>query len=133
MKYSITITDKEQTFIDAYIEAIYFTDTGDLDKPNEDSELDPDFLRKSIIDCLAFYNQVRWYIPDESISQAGHDFWLTRNDHGTGFWDRKEVYGKYSQMFTELSKQFGEVESVFDELIEIQILKEKLQGITDNE
>jgi hypothetical protein len=20
--------------------------------------------------------------------QAGHDFWLTRNGHGTGFWDR---------------------------------------------
>lgn len=23
-----------------------------------------------------------------SIEQAGHDFWLTRNGHGAGFWDR---------------------------------------------
>lgn len=24
-------------------------------------------------------------------SQMGHDLWLTRNGHGTGFWDRKEL------------------------------------------
>jgi hypothetical protein len=22
------------------------------------------------------------------LSHAGHDFWLSRNGHGTGFWDR---------------------------------------------
>ena len=26
---------------------------------------------------------------------AGHDFWLTRNGHGTGFWD----YGRWAQPF----------------------------------
>lgn len=27
--------------------------------------------------------------PDAEVaSQAGHDFWLTRNRHGAGFWDR---------------------------------------------
>lgn len=119
MKYSITITEEEQIFIDAYIEAIYFTDTGDLDQPANDAELDEYFKRESIIDCLAFYSRIQLYLPDESISQAGHDFWLTRNGHGTGFWDRKEVYRKYSQMFTELSKQFGEVESVFNGMYEV--------------
>lgn len=27
-------------------------------------------------------------------SDIGHDFWLTRNRHGAGFWDRPEKYGK---------------------------------------
>lgn len=33
----------------------------------------------------------------ELYSQAGHDFWLTRNGHGTGFWDRGNLYGKKGQ------------------------------------
>lgn len=39
--------------------------------------------------------------------QNGHDFWLTRNGHGTGFWDRgypKEI----GQALTEAAEQFGE-------------------------
>jgi hypothetical protein len=26
--------------------------------------------------------------PNYNASRAGHDFWLTRNRHGAGFWDR---------------------------------------------
>lgn len=29
--------------------------------------------------------------PGYSWGSAGHDFWLSRNGHGTGFWDRKEI------------------------------------------
>ena len=45
---------------------------------------------KLLADCADFFNANRdlytaagW--PDV---QAGHDFWLTRNGHGAGFWDR---------------------------------------------
>ena len=40
------------------------------------------------------------------ISRSGHDFWLTRNHHGTGFWDRIE--GKLGDHITEIAERFGE-------------------------
>lgn len=42
-------------------------------------------------------------------AQNGHDFWLTRNGHGVGFWDRgydKEV----GDALTKASESFGEVD-----------------------
>jgi hypothetical protein len=33
-------------------------------------------------------------LNDWEESQIGHDFWLTRNGHGAGFWDRDLPYGK---------------------------------------
>lgn len=37
--------------------------------------------------------------------QFGHDFWLTRNGHGAGFWDRG--LGGLGDALTEASKTFG--------------------------
>lgn len=37
------------------------------------------------------------------------DFWLTRNGHGAGFWDRPELYGEAgAEAFTALSHAAGE-------------------------
>lgn len=36
----------------------------------------------------------------------GHDFWLTRNGHGAGFWDRG--LGELGDWLTKMSKPFGE-------------------------
>jgi hypothetical protein len=41
------------------------------------------------------------------LSQCGHDFWLTRNRHGTGFWDRG-YEESIANKLTELSKKAGE-------------------------
>lgn len=38
---------------------------------------------------------------------AGHDFWLTRNGHGAGFWDRG--LGDLGDRLTEAAKVYGEV------------------------
>lgn len=42
-------------------------------------------------------------ITDE---QLGHDFTLTRNGHGAGFWDRGN--GAQGEWLTEMCKPFGE-------------------------
>jgi hypothetical protein len=42
------------------------------------------------------------------MSRAGHDFWLTRNGHGAGFWDG-EWYKEVGERLTKASKAFGEV------------------------
>jgi hypothetical protein len=38
--------------------------------------------------------------------QAGHDFWLTRNRHGAGFWDRG--HGAEGADLTQHAKSFGD-------------------------
>jgi hypothetical protein len=111
--YSIDTTPKESKFIAAYFDAINFTETLGS---KWGAELDEDFTRESIIDCLAFYSSIACYITDEQIEQSGHNFWMTRNGHGVGFWDRPEIYGAYfSDKFTEHAEAFGEVVVVFKE------------------
>lgn len=41
-------------------------------------------------------------------SQAGHDFWMTRNRHGVGFWDGGWSHDAGARM-TEAAHAFGEV------------------------
>lgn len=38
--------------------------------------------------------------------QTGHDFWLTRNGHGCGFWEPE--WGTVGEALTESCKKFGE-------------------------
>lgn len=46
-----------------------------------------------------------WRKPSYTEEQAGHDFWLTRNGHGAGFWDRG--LGKIGEALTKASKSYG--------------------------
>lgn len=42
-----------------------------------------------------------------SDEQIGHDFWLTRNRHGAGFWDRG--LGDVGRKLTDFAHPYGEV------------------------
>ncbi len=63
-------------------------------------------LARMISDCDSFMN-AQWSLISSDLERAGHDFWLTRNGHGAGFWDGDwpEEDGK---KLTEASKVFGE-------------------------
>jgi len=42
---------------------------------------------------------------------APHDFFLTRNHHGAGFWDKPDVYGQENaDKLTEICHSMGEVD-----------------------
>lgn len=85
-----------QAFLGAYIEAIFFTETGDIDQPPTDSELSAFSKLQAGQDCGRFWGTYGALIVEAGAdpSQAGHDFWLTRQGHGTGFWDRDDdTYG----------------------------------------
>jgi hypothetical protein len=42
-----------------------------------------------------------------------HDFFLTRNYHGAGFWDAENIYGEdEAKILTELSHEMKECECV---------------------
>ena len=53
--------------------------------------------------------------------QHGHDFWLTRNHHGAGFWDRgyPEEMGK---SLTDAAHAFGECDLIVGEDGEIHLM-----------
>lgn len=42
---------------------------------------------------------------ESGAAYAGHDFWLTRNGHGAGFWDRG--IGDLGDRLTAMSKPYG--------------------------
>lgn len=44
--------------------------------------------------------------PDDPMAYAGHDLWLTRRGHGTGFWDRG--LGELGERLTKAAKAMGE-------------------------
>jgi hypothetical protein len=94
------------SFTQGYIEAMFFTSTGDGDNAENGlqdasfSELAPETLENIIADCRKFQRDNAQELDsvygvvgkherfpyDES--RAGNDYWYTRNGHGTGFWDR---------------------------------------------
>lgn len=77
----------------------------------------PEALLRAIKDCAEFEENNAADIRDGAtghnpnsaiVAQAGHDFWLTRNGHGAGFWDGDWSEPQASRL-TEASDAFGEV------------------------
>jgi hypothetical protein len=78
---------------------------------DSDYELSDEAERHFRTDCAAFLAENadlvvavgRLGMDGENI---GHNFWLSRNGHGTGFWDRG--HGEIGDKLHEASKKFGE-------------------------
>jgi len=58
-------------------------------------------------DCKRFMELAGEIKDTEDMELIGHDFWLTRNRHGAGFWDGD--YPLDGERLTEISKGFREV------------------------
>ena len=100
-------------FLDAYIAVALWSSTDDSGTPFDETyttgDLSGDLMDQMIEDCAAFIAKAD--LSDERFTQAGHDFWLTRNGHGVGFWARPEVYGEEkAQELTALAESFGPVD-----------------------
>lgn len=108
-------------FFDAYVDAALWAETDSDGEPFAANfsrdDFSPACLATMHADCEKFlrefgvpdYSQARY---DANIysdhARAGHDFWLTRNEHGAGFSDRglpEDVADK----FTKAARSFGEV------------------------
>jgi hypothetical protein len=73
----------------------------------------PESVAMACLDCDAFrermYEEGLTDLAAEykQESRHGHDFWLTRNGHGAGFWDGD--YGDYvGDRLTDICREFGE-------------------------
>lgn len=87
----------ESEFIRAYLECALWSSTDDddipLDQEHDTADFAPCAIESAIAECRAFMSRYSGLF-NGNYEQAGHDFWLTRNSHGAGFWDRPEIYGK---------------------------------------
>ena len=89
-----------------------------LDKNYDLEHIADRTLRQMITDCALFQrdNALELAVVEEvcDAGRAGHNFWLNRNGHGSGFWD--EYFGtdqKLRDAFKRLdqaSKKFGGVD-----------------------
>jgi hypothetical protein len=74
----------------AYIDAALFFSTDEDDRALYESygveDIAPETFAKMKEDCADFEMHLSELVGDD-LEQAGHDFWLTRNRHGAGFWD----------------------------------------------
>jgi hypothetical protein len=104
------------TFTRAYISCALWSSTdwsrNDGGDPLEDNYSIDDFAQETVDtimgECEAFQAQNAGTLYGLDEEQAGHDFWLTRNRHGCGFWD-----GDYpepaSTLLTNAAQAFGVV------------------------
>lgn len=87
-------------FLSAYITASLWSSIDDNGDPLDDrfgpADLAPELLAQMTADCAKFESEnaadialgcTRGSGEFTATEQAGHDFWLTRNGHGAGFWD----------------------------------------------
>lgn len=116
------------TFTSQYIETALWSSTDESNESGgepmdanygaEDIALET--LKEMVADCEDFQTSFGELIS-EDLSQAGHDFWLTRNGHGAGFWDgdwdsplpdsveTAKPYETVGDYLTDMSEPYGEV------------------------
>lgn len=112
------MTDYEiDLFINSYIGTALWSSPDDNDEYLDANyliyDLAPETLQKIREDCAEFLSKADSIIQDQpgiysrNLELAGHDFWLTRNHHGAGFWDGDWEEG---DKLTEIAQSFGEVD-----------------------
>lgn len=103
-------TAPPDAFTRAYIETALWSSTdGDgepLDKNFGPEDISPETLKQSIKDCDKFQRE-NWDDISSNLERAGHDFWLTRNRHGAGFWDGD--WGDAGDRLTKAAHKFREI------------------------
>jgi hypothetical protein len=90
--------------------ALWSTDDGSdepLDANHSEEHLSRPTRAKMKADWMAFSSEHSDMVAKYGHEQVAHDFWLTRNGHGAGFWDGgyEEADGK---KLTASAKKFGE-------------------------
>lgn len=99
-------------YIQSYMETALWASYDNNDEPFDNYDIgdfSPETLKKIITDCNSFEDLVTAKFPEMEFdwAQMAHDFWLTRNRHGAGFWDGDYEKG-LGEALTEIAHTFGE-------------------------
>jgi hypothetical protein len=79
-----------------------------LDANYDESDLTLGCRNAMRCDCASFVADCANDLAGLDPEQCGHDFWLTRNGHGAGFWDRG--LGALGERLTRAAKSHGSVD-----------------------
>ena len=105
-----SIRDSLDLFTKSYIGTALWSTNDDngvpLDEHYDREDLSWITICSMIADCVKFQRENKTDIDGED-EQAGHDFWLTRNGHGAGFWDGDWPEPAATRL-TDASEAFGE-------------------------
>ena len=111
-KRTAATTTSLDPFTRAYIEAALFSSTDDNDQPLDANYTAEDFapstLNAMVQECKQFQQENAEALDECGDVQGGHDFWLTRNGHGVGFWDGD--WPMNGKALTVASKKYGEAD-----------------------
>ncbi len=103
-----------EEMLQQYMETALWSSTDEDDMPLDRGHSTDDISGKTkkemLADCQAFYDQNKAILDDHwPADQAGHEFWLTRNGHGSGFYDSSYGTDESREALTEACKKFREV------------------------
>ena len=100
-------------FTRSYLETALWSSSDENEDPLDENYAIGDFSREAIQQAIRDCDDFRTS-NEEDLNATGapegqnaHDFWLTRNGHGAGFWDRG--YGDVGERLTAASHPYGEV------------------------
>ena len=98
-----------KTFVKHYAIAALWAETAGDDEPLDSNygidDIEPETMERMKQDCEKFITENATLLTDIDTKQAAHDFWLTRNGHGAGFWDRG--LGEVGEKLTEAANKYG--------------------------
>lgn len=105
----------ERSFLRAYLECAEWCGIDDEQRSAFEDAADPSWSPEAIeqakADCegfLSLLDEDTLSVVSADMARAGHDFWLTRNHHGAGFWDG-DWPAAAARKLTDWSHSFGEV------------------------
>lgn len=109
------------SMVQGYTEcAIWLSTHDDIDEPLHETgaEIAGETLEQMRLDCLGFLVKVkaefgeiptRHHPEYDSFELLGHDFWLTRNRHGMGFWDHEYSLDSSKRVEADLTRLANEI------------------------
>ena len=102
------MTREQDAFIAAFFEALFWSE-GEAFYDLSYTDLEYGDAEELISDCLGFLSEASTLLAKTSLTfdLAGHDFLLTRNGHGAGFWDRG--LGDIGDKLTDMAHNYGTV------------------------
>lgn len=97
-------------FWDAYLDCALWASVGDDGEPLDSGNGRPTLWGDGVLLDLRFQARLFWDANVGDVwsepERAGHDFWLTRNGHGAGFWDG-DWPDAVGDRLTKASEAFG--------------------------
>jgi len=103
---------KMNSFLNAYLVTALWSSIDEKDNPLDDNYSIDDFSEKALKqadkDCDLFIEKAGDLLDGFDDTNIGHDFWLTRNGHGAGFWDG-DYPDDIGDKLTEIADKFREL------------------------